>query len=276
MVLFRDENGEPKALLDRCAHRNVPLSEGGCLNGRIQCPYHGWEFAGSGECERVPALRDFSTGQAHRVPSFAARESQGYVWVYTAADTSPHCDPYRFPHLDDSSYVHVHYQADFDASLHATAENILDVPHTAFLHKGLFRGGEPNQIRTEVRLFGDRVECEFLTNLARAACWGRSWHQVVEIACSTSTDSFAQRRPGGVQMGHRGHLVTTSSLSPLDSDKTRMYAVVSVKKDLLASVAASCDHPHRHEGRRSRSGNAGQADGEHSCSRRRTLFVHPG
>ena len=56
LVLFRDHRGIAHALFDRCPHRNVQLSKGKVVKGRLQCPYHGWEFSGEGVCEHIPAL----------------------------------------------------------------------------------------------------------------------------------------------------------------------------------------------------------------------------
>ncbi len=55
IVLFRDEQGKPHALLDRCCHRGFPLSKSKVSEGRIQCGFHGWEYEGSGQCVRVPS-----------------------------------------------------------------------------------------------------------------------------------------------------------------------------------------------------------------------------
>ena len=40
LVLFRDGRGRPAALLDRCPHRNVPLSLGRVRDGQLECNYH--------------------------------------------------------------------------------------------------------------------------------------------------------------------------------------------------------------------------------------------
>ena len=56
LVTFRDSTGQSVALLDRCAHRNAPLSAGRVINGNIRCHYHGWEFDGGGTCKAVPGL----------------------------------------------------------------------------------------------------------------------------------------------------------------------------------------------------------------------------
>ena len=43
IVLFRGRQGDVGVLLDRCPHRNVPLSLGRVLDtGNLECPYHGW------------------------------------------------------------------------------------------------------------------------------------------------------------------------------------------------------------------------------------------
>ena len=56
LVLFRGADGVPGALLDRCAHRNVPLSLGRVTGDRLQCGYHGWEYGTDGICRKVPGL----------------------------------------------------------------------------------------------------------------------------------------------------------------------------------------------------------------------------
>jgi hypothetical protein len=53
---------------------------------------------------------------------------------------------------------------DADGSVHAVAENALDVPHTMYLHGGLFRkkGGGTVEREVEIRNYGDRVEAEYI------------------------------------------------------------------------------------------------------------------
>src|SRR5690349_4704699 len=54
LVLFRGEGGKPGALMDRCPHRNVPLSLGRVTNGQLECGYHGWRFDTGGQCRLIP------------------------------------------------------------------------------------------------------------------------------------------------------------------------------------------------------------------------------
>ena len=164
LVLFQGEGGKIAALLDRCAHRNVPLSLGRVKGDEIECGYHGWRYGADGICHHVPTLCGPPEGRARRVQSYAVREQQGYVWVYmNPEEPSPDHEPYRFPHLGEASYSSTAYSYDFSATVHATLENILDVPHTAFLHQGIFRNSkEANEITVLIQQYTDRVEAQFV------------------------------------------------------------------------------------------------------------------
>src|SRR4051812_24859950 len=154
LVLFRDASGAPAALLDRCPHRNVPLSLGRLVaGGRLECAYHGWQFEGSGRCALVPGLLH-ADDRERRVPAAAVREQDGLVWVYPELDEDPATAPFVLPSTGPS-YARVVREVEADATLHATIENALDVPHTAYLHRGLFRGGKRNEISATVRRFAD-------------------------------------------------------------------------------------------------------------------------
>ncbi|MDX2268424.1 MAG: Rieske (2Fe-2S) protein [Bryobacter sp.] len=50
--------GELHALDAICPHRNGPLGAGNFADGRLICPYHGWEFdCVTGEYDRDPTVR---------------------------------------------------------------------------------------------------------------------------------------------------------------------------------------------------------------------------
>jgi phenylpropionate dioxygenase-like ring-hydroxylating dioxygenase large terminal subunit len=229
LVLFRDSAGDPVALLDRCAHRNVPLSAGRCVAGEIECAYHGWRFDAAGVCRNVPSLLGTQEGKARRVPHYAAREQQGYVWVYASADAEPAAEPFVFPHLDDRRYVVVRYDYALEATLYNALENVLDVPHTAFLHRGLFRGGKKNVITAVVRRLGDRAEVEYRGEPRPTGLLGR----VLAPGGGTVThfDRFILPAVAQVEyaLGAGSHLVISNFVTPASDFSCHLYAVVCLR-----------------------------------------------
>jgi phenylpropionate dioxygenase-like ring-hydroxylating dioxygenase large terminal subunit len=80
LIITRDNNGELRALYNRCTHRGTTLCRWDKGNSRsFQCPYHGWNFLNSGKLRGVPwpdgygvDMRDekFNLAQVPRVASY--------------------------------------------------------------------------------------------------------------------------------------------------------------------------------------------------------------
>ena len=229
IVLFRDGEGKANALVDRCPHRNVPLSEGRCVDGALQCAYHGWQFEGDGRCRSIPALCAPIDGNAKRATPFPVREQQGYIWVFTDPEAVPDVEPFAFPHVDHSDYLRVTYETSFNATLHATAENILDVPHTGFLHAGLFRGRDTNLVKTVVRRWADRVECQFVGEPRPSGLMG--WILAPGGGEVEHYDRFLLPSVAFVEYRLRDlHLTAVSVLAPISTFETKMYAAVTISR----------------------------------------------
>ena len=226
IVLFRDEHGRAAALVDRCAHRNVPLSAGRRVGGELECSYHGWRFGRDGVCRHVPALvAAVHEGKARRVPSFASREQQGYVWVWGRPDAEPTSEPFVFPHVGERRYALVRYSRTLATSVYGAAENALDVPHTAFLHRGLFRGGKPNRIKARVRRSPTGVEAEYVGEPVPTGLLAR----VLAPRGGTVRHFDRFLLPSIVQveyaLGDDSHLVLTNALTPESDFEVRMFAM---------------------------------------------------
>jgi phenylpropionate dioxygenase-like ring-hydroxylating dioxygenase large terminal subunit len=160
LVVFRDGAGSPGVLVDRCPHRNAPLSAGRVHEGSIECGYHGWRFDGAGTCVAIPGI-DRPVEDRRGVGSHAALERDGMIWFWSEPGEAPVGDPFPLPDLGAGSRQVV-LRYDIDATMHATIENTLDVPHTAFLHRGLLRGAKPNEIRAVRRPIAGGVEVQYL------------------------------------------------------------------------------------------------------------------
>jgi phenylpropionate dioxygenase-like ring-hydroxylating dioxygenase large terminal subunit len=231
LVLFRNADGTVGVLLDRCPHRNVRLSLGRVLpSGLLECCYHGWQFDVSGACRLVPGLDGSGEARGRRAEAYPVRERDGFVWVYPTATDAPRGDPRPLPLLADPSYTTVVRELAVRASVHAAVENTLDVPHTAYLHKGLFRGrGEPNRIAVEVRRWADRVEAAYLGEPRPPGLAARL------LSPSGGTvehwDRFHLPSVAEVEyrLGPENHVVITSFHSPVTDFLTRIFAVISFR-----------------------------------------------
>ena len=152
LALFRDGAGRPAAVLDRCPHRNAPLSQGRRVGDRLACPYHGWQFDAQGVCRVVPGLCAPMEHPARNVAAHAAVEQDGWVWVYGEPGVTPAAPPPRFAYLGASGYVSITGEAVVDAALPDAAENFLDGTHTHFVHAGLIRTeGQRREVTAIVR-----------------------------------------------------------------------------------------------------------------------------
>ena len=243
MALYRAGDGRVAAVVDRCPHRNVPLSLGTVEDGLLQCSYHGWRFDGCGACRAVPGLLEEPDRRARRVDTFPTAEHDGFVWVFPTRDVEPSRGPFRFPCVDEAGYETVRRSLAVTASLHAALENTLDVPHTAFLHGGLFRGGrEPVDVDVVVRHTDDGVEAEYLGEPRPPGLAGRIL--APEGGVVTHFDRFVL--PSIAQVEYRlgtNHLVTTSAFTPVGEFETRLHAAVTFRVRLPAAAVKAAVTP---------------------------------
>ncbi len=230
MVLFRTESGTAGALLDRCPHRNVPLSAGEVVGDALACGYHGWEFSTRGNCTLIPGLKKPCDTKGHAATAYPVIEQQGYVWVYTNPDAEPRTRPFDIPLLNDQRYSHVRQLVEAPGTLHATIENALDVPHTSFLHKGLFRGkGGRNDIKVEIRKWNNRVEAKYIGEprpegiAAKIAAPGGG---EVEHYDRFILPSVAQVE---YKIGDDSHILITSLGTPVSDFRTQLFTVISYR-----------------------------------------------
>ena len=229
LVVFRDADGRPAALVDRCAHRNAPLSMGRVVGSNVECRYHGWQFDRTGRCRAVPGLCGVSEHPGRRVHAHACRDSQGWLWVYSQSEVEPPSEPYEIPCADQAGYLTVRERIEMPGSLEAVAENALDVPHTAFVHTGLFRGNRQRQlIEVAVRTLPDRVEAQFIGEERPGGLIGRL------LAPTGGTvfhcDRFILPCIAQVEyrLGSRSHVIATAALTPRSPTATDLFATVAV------------------------------------------------
>jgi phenylpropionate dioxygenase-like ring-hydroxylating dioxygenase large terminal subunit len=143
IVLARAKDGACFALENRCAHRQVPLSNGVVCPKGLRCGYHGWTYDTDGRCIDIPYLgKDQDTGarRPNGVRCYPCREAYGLIFIFPGdiakAETTvfpeipTHGNPkFKTRYLDRR--VDCHY-----SFMH---ENLMDMNHQ-FLHRKLMGG----------------------------------------------------------------------------------------------------------------------------------------
>ncbi|CAN5147454.1 hypothetical protein BH11PSE2_BH11PSE2_17850 [soil metagenome] len=182
LVVFQGEGG-PAVFLDRCPHRNMPLSRGRVREGAIECPYHGWRFASDGRCVATPGS---DTPARHGAEIMPITRRAGLIWTTLAKSPPP------FPALPhpveadgfDSFWWPVRPSR---ARLVDAVENLLDPAHPHFLHPGIVRSAtqrRPVEVTVQVR--ADHAEAIYVENARASALMPR----LLEGARTTSIGRF--------------------------------------------------------------------------------------
>jgi phenylpropionate dioxygenase-like ring-hydroxylating dioxygenase large terminal subunit len=232
MVLFRGGDGKPAALLDRCAHRNVPLSIGTLVEGRIECRYHGWQYGTSGRCEKIPGLCDGFDRIARNVPHFETAEENGLIWVYASSDETPSSRPFGLAPLAAGA-TEVRRVVSVESPLHPTLENALDVPHTAVLHHGLFRGDRaPQRIKARVSRTPEGVQAEYIGEPRPEGLAAKLLAPSGGVV--THIDRFILPSIAQIEyrLGDDAHFLVNSLCTPVDEYLTRIHAVIMFRTRL--------------------------------------------
>lgn len=133
IVLFRDGDGAPIALEDRCVHRRVPLSMGTVSGDRIQCTYHGFVYDRSGACVRIPGQS--SIPAEARVRSYPVVDRHGciFVWMGGPEQADEALIP-DFATLDKPGYGVTRKHVRLETHYRLIIDNLLDLSHLAYLH----------------------------------------------------------------------------------------------------------------------------------------------
>ncbi|MEO1394597.1 MAG: aromatic ring-hydroxylating dioxygenase subunit alpha [Cyanobacteria bacterium J06634_5] len=265
MVLFRGEKGRPVAFLDRCPHRNVPLSEGWLkrengvkktLGGedttgktRLVCRYHGWQFDERGRCDQVPGLCALGHSSANPLGkeegssrkrdnrdaiAYRAIEQQGFVWVYPTAscdaDIVKGSQPYLFPWVEQDEFSTFHWQMTADVSLANAAENFLDATHTHFVHAGLVRTQQKRRLVTvKVRRSQRSAEAVYTDEQQISGLI----YRLLAPGCKEITSIGKFLLPSIAQIEYRTdknyRLVMSLCMTPISPQQIHAYVVVTFR-----------------------------------------------
>ena len=150
IVLFLDAQGQPAALKDRCCHRTAKLSKGRCVNGALECGYHGWTYNGQGRVIRIPQYdADRAIPADYCTPAYRCVAKYGYAWVALEEPIAPIPEVPEFG-APGWRTIFQFYER-WDTSPVRALENSFDNSHFSFVHRATFGvAAQPKPSRYEL------------------------------------------------------------------------------------------------------------------------------
>lgn len=134
LALWRNEDGKACCIDDRCCHRGASLSCGKIVNGKLECPFHGFVYNADGRVELIPANgRNNTVPGSMKVPSFPIFEGYGFIWIWWGDAEKIEPEPFFFTELEGFSWSG--YKDHWNVHYSRAIENQLDVVHLPFVHR---------------------------------------------------------------------------------------------------------------------------------------------
>lgn len=164
LVIFRDTQGKAHCLSNTCTHRGGSLGDGKVKGDCVQCPYHGWEFDGSGQVTRIPSLgKDAKIPARTRIDAYPVEERYGLVFAFLGDLPEAERPPIlEIPTYDKEGWAVSEITYEVPIHYERSIENGLDPAHNEFVHPTHGFGGENAEYKVnDLRLIDEDYEWGF-------------------------------------------------------------------------------------------------------------------
>lgn len=236
LACFRGSDGAPAVLHDRCLHRNAPLSSGHVFDGRLHCPYHGWTYDGHGRVVTIPSMGTVAPSELCS-PPYPAMERDGYVYVRLQREAPPEIAPFSMSHYAEHGWKNLRLQNRFSNDVSNCIENFIDIPHTAFVHRAIFRTERGERLTASVSRADGEVHVHYRNERANLGTFRRFLNPGGrEIR---HTDSFIAPNVSCVvyEIGEKVFIITSQAV-PVTDEETLVYTDLTYRFGIFNSLAA--------------------------------------
>jgi len=137
LVLFKTRGGAFGLIEEQCPHRRASLAYGIPTAEGIRCPYHGWEFDGTGACidqPNEPAGSNFK--DKVRTPGYPVEALGGLLFAYLGPAPAPLLP--RYDGFVAEGAIRMIGRAVVPCNWLQIMENSVDPVHTEWLHGKLY------------------------------------------------------------------------------------------------------------------------------------------
>ncbi|MFT3684810.1 MAG: Rieske 2Fe-2S domain-containing protein [Phycisphaerales bacterium] len=224
VVVFRTESGKLGAIDAKCCHMGADLGTGKVRGECLACPFHGWEFATSGACERIPAASGEPIPHFARQTAYPVAEQNGHVFV-----CNRRIAPFPLPFFDNVEPSQLVAAKPFDlfcdAPWHVMCANGFDLQHFSVAHE--------RELTAPAKITEPAANCRRMEGSFRIT--GTSLRDRIISAINGSDERLRVTSWAGGTVLAEAHFARTSTFAhvtfnPLPDNRTRLRSVVFVKK----------------------------------------------
>lgn len=152
VVMYRDSQGRPVALEDKCCHRGLPLSCGEIDGDVIRCGYHGMEYDRLGACVKVPGQANIPRSARVRHYPVIERDEVVWIWMGEAAMADPQLIvPYPW-HNAGSGWAHRKEHYVIGCNYELMNDNLMDLSHLGYVHKKTIGGNPEIHVNADMKV----------------------------------------------------------------------------------------------------------------------------
>jgi phenylpropionate dioxygenase-like ring-hydroxylating dioxygenase large terminal subunit len=239
IVLFRDETGKAVALRDICLHRQSRLSAGRVRHGCLVCPYHGWTYNGLGQVVHIPSDGpEFLKTPRFQTQGYETQEWDDYVYLRLNESPEKEFPPFRITPYKEKGFHTVRVRNHFHNNVLRCAENFVNIPHTVFVHPGIFRVARYEKLQASVTRIQGKVHTEYRNETSNLGIFSRFLNPSQQEIFHTDTYYFPNITRVEYRMGSNRHFIITSQSIPIQEDETLVYTDLTYNYGLWNRLAA--------------------------------------
>jgi phenylpropionate dioxygenase-like ring-hydroxylating dioxygenase large terminal subunit len=164
IAVFRGEDGQVRAIENRCAHRQLKLTTGHVEGCNLVCPYHGWAYDGEGRVVEIPHSLFGRKFPKFKVPDVPVQERYGIVWFFPGEpENAANVRPPEIPELEGpNAWSQIPVDGTWKAHHSMIFDNVCDFTH-AYLHRKFRPFVDADLLKYET--IGDSVYLEYDTKV---------------------------------------------------------------------------------------------------------------
>jgi len=220
LVLWRDTKGSVKCISDICCHRGASLHLGNIHGDNIACPFHGFQYNGSGRVQMIPANgKKAPVPDNFKVKSCKTCESDGFIWLWYG-DGEPEANPKYFDDIGDMAYNE--FSEVWQVHCTRAIENQLDAVHLPFVHYDSIGRGDRTLVNGPVvKWHGDTMFYFYVFNEFDDGT--KTPKKPVELENEKSQVYLEFRFPNIWQNHISEGIRVTAAFVPIDDSNTMIY-----------------------------------------------------